>query len=170
MATTYTTNLKLGKPAISDTGWNVPLNANIDSLEAAAPLSGLVVTTAEVPSSSLYVSVAPGSYRKGSGSLGTYAGTGSQLIGNSVTRVLYLDSSSALHVGSSYPTSGAYVPLATVVTGNSTITSVTDNRVSACEIRANLVAAANDSAAASAGVSIGGMYQDTTGIVRVRLT
>lgn len=170
MATTYTANLKLGKPAVSDTGWNVPLNANIDLLDAASPIAGLVVTTAEVPSTSLYVAVAAGSYRKGSGVLGAYAGTSSQLIGASVTKKLYLDSSGSLQVGSAFPTTGAYVPLATVVSGTSTITSITDNRVAACEVRASLASAANDGAAATAGVPIGGFYQDTTGIVRVRLS
>ena len=33
-----------------------------------------------------------------------------------------------------------------------------------------LVAAANDAAAAAAGVPVNGFYQDTTGYVRVRLT
>ena len=30
MATTYTSNLKLGKPAVADTGWGTTLNATLD--------------------------------------------------------------------------------------------------------------------------------------------
>ncbi len=61
----------------------------------------------------------------------TYAGTASQAITLSTTKVLYLDGTSswALVVGASYPTT-PHVKLATVVAGSSTITSITDNRQS----------------------------------------
>lgn len=169
MATTVFPDTKLSKSALSDIDWDKPISSNAEILAGMASLSGLCVTSKEVPSTSLNVRVAAGSYRKGSGTKATYAGTTSQAITASTTKVLYLDSSGALQVGTSYPTSGAYTPLATVVAGSSTITSITDNRVSACEILASLASAANDTAAATAGVPIGGLYQDTTGVVRVRL-
>lgn len=170
MATTYTSNCKLGKPALADLNWGMPLSANCDQLESFAPLSGLAVTPTEIPSTTLNVAVAAGRYRKGSGVLATYAGLASQAIPAGTAQVLYLDSTGALQMATAYPTTGAYTPLAMVAAGTGTITTITDQRISACELRASLKAAANDAAAATAGVLVGEFYQDTTGIVRVRLT
>lgn len=170
MSTTYTPALSLGKPAMGDTAWNVPLNATIDALDALAPIGGLAVTPTEIPSTTLNVKVAAGNYRKSSGAVGSYAGTTSRAIAASSTKVLYLDSSGTLQVASAYPTSGAHVRLASIVTGTSSITSITDQRIAAVEIGSALAAAADDTAAATAGVPIGCFYQDTTGVVRVRLT
>jgi hypothetical protein len=129
MSTTYTANIKIGKPALADTGWSTPLNANCDTLDALAPVGGLAVTLHEVPSSTLNVAVAAGSYVQQDGTIGTYAGTSSQAITASTTKVLYLDltASGALTVAAAYP-STAHVRLATVVAGGSTISSITDNR------------------------------------------
>ncbi len=74
MSTTYTPNAKLGKPAVADRNWNVPLNANADLLDALAPVGGLCVSLAEVPSASLNVQVAAGSYQLQNGTVATYAG------------------------------------------------------------------------------------------------
>jgi hypothetical protein len=131
MSTTYTANIKLGQPALGDTGWSTPLNNNCTTLDGLAPVGGLAVTLHEVPSSTLNVAVAAGNYVQQDGTVGTYAGTGSQAITASATKVLYLDltASGALTVAASYP-STAHVRLATVVADSSTITSVTDNRQS----------------------------------------
>jgi hypothetical protein len=131
MSTTYTPNVKLGQPALGDTGWSTPLNNNCTTLDGLAPVGGLAVTLHEVPSSTLNVAVAAGNYVQQDGTVGTYAGTGSQAITASATKVLYLDltASGALTVAASYP-STAHVRLATVVAGSSTITSITDNRQS----------------------------------------
>src|ERR1700722_12794778 len=127
--TTYTPNAKLAQPALGDTGWSTPLNANCATLDGLTPIGGLCVPLTEIPSASLNVKVAAGGYVQQDGTVGTYAGTSSQAITASTTKVLYLDltASGALTVGSSYP-STAHVRLATVVAGSSTITSVTDNR------------------------------------------
>jgi hypothetical protein len=129
LSTTYTSNAQLGQPAVGDTGWSAPLNANCTTLDGLTPVGGLCVTLTEVPSASLNVKVAAGNYVKQDGAVGTYAGTSSQAVTASTTKVLYLDltSSGALTVAASYP-STAHVRLATVVAGTSTITSITDNR------------------------------------------
>jgi hypothetical protein len=129
MASTYTTNLRLAKPGYGDEGWNVSLDNNRDILDALSPVGGLVVTTAEQPSASLDVRVAPGNYVKQDGSIGSYAGTSSQAIATASTKVLYLDGAASwvLTVGASYPAT-PHIRLATVVAGASTITSITDQR------------------------------------------
>jgi hypothetical protein len=130
MSTTYTSNSKLAKPALGDTGWSTPLNSNADTLDSLTPVGSLCVTLTEVPSASLNVKVAAGNYIGQDGTVATYAGTSSQAITASTTKVLYLDltASGALTVGSSFP-STAHVRLATVVAGSSAITSVTDARL-----------------------------------------
>jgi hypothetical protein len=129
MSTTYTPNAQLGQPALGDTGWSTPLNANCTQLDGLAAVGGLCVTLTEVPSASLNIKVAAGNYVQQDGTIGTYAGTSSQAITLSSTKVLYLDltASGALTVAASYPTT-AHVRLSTVVAGASTITSITDNR------------------------------------------
>jgi hypothetical protein len=129
MSNTYTSNIKLAMPAIGDTGWSIPVNANCTTLDGFTAVGALAVSTTEVPSASLNVAVAPGPYIRQDGTIGTYAGTGSQAIFASSTQVLYLDlaNSGSLAVATSYPTT-PHVRLATVVAGNSTISSITDNR------------------------------------------
>ena len=129
MSTTYTPNAKLAMPAIGDTGWAVPVNANSTLLDALSPVGSLAVTTKEVPSASLNVTVAAGTYIKQDGTVGTFAGPTSQAIGASATQVLYLDltKSGMLAIAAAYP-STPHVRLATVVTGATTISSITDNR------------------------------------------
>jgi hypothetical protein len=129
MSNTYTANTKLAMPAIGDTGWAVPVNGNCALLDALSPIGGLAVTATEVPSASLHVAVAAGTYIKQDGTIGAFTGTASQAIAASSTQVLYLDltNSGALVVAASYPTS-PHVRLATVVAGAGTISSVTDNR------------------------------------------
>lgn len=129
MSTTYTPNAKLGQPALGDTGWNTPINANATQLDGLNPVGDLCVTLHEVPSTTLDVAVASGVVLAQDGTTVTYAGSASQAITASSTKVLYLDGTAswALTVAASYPTT-PHVKLATVVAGTSTITSVTDNR------------------------------------------
>lgn len=169
MSTTYEPNSKLAKPATGDTAWDTTLNGNFDRLEAQAPLSGLNVTPSEIPSTSLNVRVAPGSYLTPTGTIGSYAGSPSTSITGSSTVYLWLDGSGALQSGASFPAT-TYAPLAIVVTGSATITSITDERRPAgFGLFTELTAAADDSAASAAGVPVGGLYQ-ASGTVRVRLT
>ena len=91
MSTTYTPNTKLGQPALGDTGWSTPLNANCTTLDGLNPVGGLDVTTKEVPSASLNVAVAAGTVIGQDGTTVSYAGSSSQAITASSTKVLYLD-------------------------------------------------------------------------------
>lgn len=129
MSTSLTANLKFGDPATGDQGWGAVWVSNYAILDALAPIANLAVTTKEVPSSTLNVAVAAGSYVNPDGTVGTYAGTASQAIPAGVSRVLYLDlaSAGALTVATAYPTT-PHVRLATVVTGGSSISSIADNR------------------------------------------
>ena len=129
MSNTYTSNVKLAMPAIGDTGWSVPVNGNCATLDGLAPIGGLAVTTTEIPSASLNVAVAAGSYITQSGAIGMFPGSASHAIATNATQVLYLDltNSGALTVAASYPAT-PHVRLATVAGGPSTITSLTDNR------------------------------------------
>jgi hypothetical protein len=155
MSTTYTANVKLGKPALGDTGWSTPLNSNCDSIDALAPVGGLAVTPAELPSASLNVAVAAGTVIAQDGTTVTYAGTASQAITLSSTKVLYLDGASswALTVAASYPTT-PHVKLATVVTGSTTITSVADNR-QAFNVAGTIAEGVNLTVGTSTGTKIG---------------
>src|SRR5271165_4961315 len=131
MSTTYTPNVKLGQPAIADTGWSTPLNSNAATLDGLAPVSGLAVTLHEIPSTSLNVAVAAGNYLQQDGTISTYAGSASTAVTTATTNYLYLDltASGALTVNTTgFPTT-AHVRLAKVVAGASTITSIADQRV-----------------------------------------
>lgn len=129
MSNTYTTRAKLAMPALGDTGWAVPVNGNCATLDALTAVGALAVTLAETPSASLNVSVASGSYLQQDGTVATFAGASSQAITASSTVVLYLDGTASwsLTVAASYPTT-PHVRLASVVSGASTITSITDGR------------------------------------------
>jgi hypothetical protein len=129
MSNSYTSNVKLAMPAIGDTGWSVPVNGNCTTLDGLTPIGGLAVTTTEIPSATLHLAVAAGSYIMQSGAIGSFPGSASQPITANSTQVLYLDltNSGALTVGANYPAT-PHVRLATVAAGASTITSLTDNR------------------------------------------
>jgi hypothetical protein len=129
MPNNYTPNIALAMPANGDRTWSVSLNSNCCTLDALAPLGNLAVTATETPSASLNVHVASGTFVKQDGTVGTFAGAASQAIPASATRVLYLDGTRlwALTVAALYPPR-SHVRLATVVSGSSTITSITDNR------------------------------------------
>ena len=129
MSTIYTHNAKLAKPAVADRNWNLPLNANTDALDALAPIGGLCVTTAEIPSASLTVQIAAGRFQKTDGTVAAFAGSAATVLPPSQTSALYLTDAGALVVSDSgYPTT-AHVPLATVVTIATTVASLTDDRV-----------------------------------------
>jgi hypothetical protein len=155
MSTTYTPNIKLGMPALGDTGWSTPLNANCTTLDGVAPVGGLAVTPHELPSASLNVAVAAGNYVKQDGTIATYAGMASQAITASSTQVLYLDltASGALTVAASFPAT-AHVRLATVVAGASTLTSVTDARL-AFEVCGSILDGTEWSVGSTNGLQIG---------------
>jgi hypothetical protein len=170
MASTYTPNLGFEKPAFGDSNWNVALDDMRAELDALAPVGGLGVRPSEIPSASLNVSVAPGDYLNSDGSKGTYAGVATQAIPSLSTTVLFLDLTalSVLTLAASYPTATAHVPIATVVAGATTISSIADDRVPGGTVLRTLVNAASDGAAATAGCPIGGLYRNGN-VVQVRI-
>lgn len=129
MASTYTTNLGLAKPALDDEGWGDVCNANTDLLDASSPLSALAARTNESPSTTLAVKVAPGPYPLPDGSAGWFAGA-VQALPASSTRVLFLDAVGALQAAAAYPTD-RHVRIASVTTGATSVVAVVDARVTA---------------------------------------
>ncbi len=131
MANTYTPNVQLAMPAPGDRTWNVPVNSNAYVLDALAPVAALAIVSTEVPSATLNVHVAPGSYLGQDGTIGTYAGSVSQPMTSSATNYLYLDltNSGTLVVNTSGFPATPHVRLATVVAGSSSIMSIADARV-----------------------------------------
>jgi hypothetical protein len=155
MTTAYTPNIQLGQPATGDRSWGTPLNVNAATLDGLAPIGGLCVTLTEVPSATLNVAVSAGSYLKQDGTVGTYAGTSSEAITLSSTKVLYLDltASGALTVGASFPTT-AHIRLATVATGVTTVSSITDARI-ACNTVGTILDGINLTVGSTTGTQIG---------------
>lgn len=159
MPDTFSANTKIRLLAFDDLSWDTLVNANSNLIDSLSPVGALCVTAKEVPSTSLNVSVAAGKYQKLDGTVGTYAGTTSQAVTTSATRVLYLTPTGTLTVAASYP-STAHVRLATVIAGATTITSVTDDRTPAPMVNKVLANAVNDAAAATAGVGVGELYRN----------
>jgi hypothetical protein len=156
MSNTYTGQIKLAKPASGDRTWNVPVNANCDTLDALNPVGDLAVTTHEQPSSSLLVDIAAGGFIDQSGTVQTYAGVSGQAIATGTTKTLYLDGTAswALVVSAtSYP-STPHIRLATVVAGASTITSIADNR-QCFPVAGSMAEGANLTLGTSTGTKIG---------------
>lgn len=129
MATSYSPNLKLAEPAVGDTGWGPLITGDLTSLDALAPVGGLAVTTCEVPSASLNVAVAAGNVVDQGGNAFAYSGITSTPLTASSTYYLFLDGTTSwtLSAQTTFPTS-PHVRLATVSTGTSTISSITDSR------------------------------------------
>jgi hypothetical protein len=129
MANTYTPCTKLAKPDVADRCWNVPLNANADQLDALAPVGGLCVTPTEVPSASLCVQVAPGTYRKSDGTVAAFSGAPSTTVAASATTAMYLTIGGVLTASTTGYPATSHVRLATVTAGPSSITAIRDDRV-----------------------------------------
>ena len=128
MATTYTTNAKLQKPATADRNWDVTLNANADYLDGISAIGLLAVTPTEVPSATLNVRVTAGSYVSANGTVGVFPGVASYALPASTTTFLWLTDSGVLSGSSAFPTT-AHVRLAHVVTGPTTVQAVVDERI-----------------------------------------
>lgn len=129
MSTSYTTNTNLQKPALADTAWNVPLNADLDQIDAVSAVGSLAVALTEVPSATLNVKVSAGSYYRSNGVLNTYAGVASVAMTASSTNYVFLTDAGVLTVNTTgFSTLLNTVLLAKVVTGLTTITSLADQR------------------------------------------
>jgi hypothetical protein len=129
MSTTNTSATKLNKPGFADRNWHLALNQNADWLDGQSALGGLCVTTAEVPSASLKVSIAPGRFRAVDGTVAAFSGLPALALAANSTTYVYLDASGNPGTSSSGFPSTACVPLAVVVAGASTIGAITDSRI-----------------------------------------
>jgi hypothetical protein len=124
----YTANARLQKPAASDRNWDVPINANTDTLDALSAIGGLAVTTSETPSATLQVVVSPGNFVNSSGAIVGFAGASTFVVPASTTVYLWLSDAGVLTTGSSFPPS-VHMRLAQVVSGPTSILQVVDERV-----------------------------------------
>ena len=127
-ATTYTANAMLIKPATAQRNWDVSLNANADTIDGMSTIGQLLVTPTEIPSASLNIRITSGSYQKGDGTVGSYAGSASYALPASSSVAVWLSDGGVLNTSSVFPTT-ACVQLAQVTTGVSTIQSIVDQRV-----------------------------------------
>jgi len=128
LATTYTTNARLQMPGTADRFWDTPLNANANMLDSLTAIGSLVVTATETPSATLNVRVTGGSYGMANGTIGSFAGAAPLAMPASSTTFLWLTDAGVLTAGTAFPATG-HVRLAQVVSGPTTITQVTDQRV-----------------------------------------
>ncbi len=128
LATTYTTNTRLQKPATSDRNWDAPINANADALDAMTALGGLAVAATESPSATLHVGVAAGNFRKSDGTIVAFGGVPPYALPASSTTYLWLTDAGVLAAGSAFPTT-AHLRLAHAVAGPTSILRVVDERV-----------------------------------------
>ena len=130
MSNTYSPNLKLATPAPDDPDWNNALDANRQILDRQNAIGDLAVTTHEQPSASLMVDIAAGVFLNQAGAIVTYAGAMGVAVTASAVTSLYLTPAGVLTQSrTGFPVGTApYIPLATIVSGTSTITSITDAR------------------------------------------
>ena len=155
MATSYTTNALLNKPAATDRHWDAPLNANADFLDGVSSIGKLLVTPAELPSATLNVRVTAGTYVKSDGTVAGYAGLPSYGVPASSTLYLWLTDAGVLAAGPAFPTT-PHVRLAHVVSGASAVQGVTDERVVLRSMSAS--GAVGTSAAPVASGPVGGTF------------
>ncbi len=156
MSTTYTSNAKIQKPGFADRNWHIALNANSDALDGINAIGDLCVTLTETPSASLNVAVAAGSYLKPDGTLGSYAGSASFALTASNTNYVFLDAAGTLTKNTTgFPTNAANYPLAVVVVGTSTITSIADARVPFTAVASPALLLAGGTLADGANVALG---------------
>ena len=128
MASTFTTNAFLQKPATADRYWDIPINANADFLDGIAAIGLLVVTPTEIPSATLNIRVTSGSFIMANGTVGLFPGVSSYTVPASASTCLWLTDSGILSATSVFPTT-AHVRLAQVVAGPSTIQGILDARI-----------------------------------------
>jgi hypothetical protein len=128
VATTFTANAHLQMPATSDRNWDVPINANAETLDGMTAIGGLAATTSEIPSTTLHVKVSSGNYIKSDGTIVSFAGNPAFAVPASSTVYLWLTDIGILSSGSSFPTS-AHLRLAQVVSGPTSVSQVVDQRI-----------------------------------------
>jgi hypothetical protein len=129
MPTTRTKNAALQMPATADRGWDAPLNANSQQLDATPAVGSLCVTQHEYPSTTLLVNVAAGTFVSAAGAYVSCAGQTALALPANTTTYLWVTDSGAIASAASWPNPGTnHVRIAAVSTGASTISAITDSR------------------------------------------
>ena len=120
--------MRLGKPTRSERNWDIPLNTNLDVLDAVTAIGSLTVTALELPSQSLQVRVTGGSYLRSDSTIASFAGVSSLTILANSQIMLWLTDSGALVTGLQFPAT-FHLRLASVTTNLTTIASISDQRI-----------------------------------------
>jgi hypothetical protein len=156
LSTSYSSNAQLQKPSVADRNWDVPLNSNIDVLDALTAIGGLATTLAEIPSATLNVRISTGDFRKGDGTIGTFAGASSIAVPPSATSSLWLTDAGLLSVALVFPPT-AHVRIASVVAGPISIISIRDKRIQCASSGSGLgfVLKVGDTLSDGANISLG---------------
>jgi hypothetical protein len=130
VADSYSPNLKLATPTPGTRTWNNELDGNRQILDRQNAVGDLAVTTSEVPSASLAVDIAAGLFLNQGNQVTSFAGATAVAVTASTTTYIYLTSAGVLTMSTAgFPATPAlFVPLATVVAGSVTITSIADAR------------------------------------------
>lgn len=130
MADSYSANQGWTLQATGDTNWGQVLNAIFQSIDALGAIGPLAVKTLEQPTSqSLYVVISAGVFEKSDGTLVSFGGNTGYAVTASATNYLWLTDAGVLTANTTgFPAGTNIVPLAIVVAGTATITSITDAR------------------------------------------
>jgi hypothetical protein len=121
------TNTEIPYPAELEDNWYDEWETFITEMDRMAAIAKLGVFPVERPSTTLFVRVTPGTFISSSGAAIDYAGSASFAVAASSTLRIWLDDAGTLTSGASWPTT-PHVRLATVVTGTTSVTTVTDER------------------------------------------
>jgi hypothetical protein len=132
MASTWTTAIGAEKPANGDDAgtWDVPVRAVFDLFDAQAAIFMFGVQVTEHPSASLNVRIQGGTYYSSNGSAVVVATNTSMALTTAATNYIFLtDGATTFSQNTTgFPANLNNVPIATVVCGATTITSITDSR------------------------------------------
>ncbi len=124
----YTSNLHLAKPTRSEREWDIPLNSNVDILDALTAIGSLTVTPVELPSQSLQVRVSAGNYLRTDSTIALFGGANALAIPGNSHVLVWLTEDGLLSTGTVFP-SAPHLRLASVTTNATTISSISDQRV-----------------------------------------
>ena len=135
MSTQFSTKVGLEYWQLGDRDWHTQYATTCQRLDALGAIGPLGVratdpgASAMLPSTSLKVNVAAGSFKASSGAVVSYAGTSSYVLSASTTTYLWLTEAGTLTTGASYPTGVNIVRLAHVTTDGSHVTAIVDDRL-----------------------------------------
>jgi hypothetical protein len=130
VSTTFTTNLGLGIPNTGDASYVSTFANDLNAIDSGV-LGAFGVSVTENPSATLNVRINGGTMIASTGSKILVSSIAAQAMTANSTNSIYVSDAGAISVSTSgFPAIGTFhVPLATVVTGSSTVTSIVDARL-----------------------------------------